>query len=139
MSYISFFTFDLYSNISLSYIPCKFIQKLAGIPKTYSRLFANDGDITIARIYDEVCAFEKERTKLMQEDIESMFRNSMETFADVEGEDRQALQFFSFICSLSLDVYVKKLLIEKLIDEIPVPDDKESKEHKEKEHKEKKK
>jgi hypothetical protein len=60
----------------------------------------------------------------------------METFADVEGKDRQTLQFFAFICSLSLDVYVKKLLIEKLIDEIPVPDDKESKE---KEHKEKKK
>jgi hypothetical protein len=26
---------------------------------------------------------------------------------------------FSFICSLSFDVYVKKLLIEKLLDELP--------------------
>jgi len=104
----------------------KDIETLLGtITKKY---FGNDGDITIAHIYDEVCAFEKERTKLLQEDIESMFHNSMETFSDVEGEDRQTLQLFSFICSLSMDVYVKKLLIEKLIDEIPVPDEKDVKE-----------
>ena len=28
------------------------------------------------------------------------------------------LKIFAFICSLSFDVYVKKLLIEKLVDEI---------------------
>ena len=80
------------------------------------KYFQSDNGINIARIYDEVCAFEKERTKLLQKDIELMFNNSMETFADIEGDDREYLQFFSFICSLSLDVYVKQLLIEKLID-----------------------
>ena len=78
--------------------------------------FQSEGDINIARIYDEVCAFEKERTKLLQKDIELMYNNSMETFSDVDVENRDYLQFFSFICSLSLDVYVKQLLIEKLID-----------------------
>ena len=92
------------------------------------KYFQTDSAVSISQIYDEVCAFEKERTKLLQEDIESMFHNSMETFSDVEGEDRQTLQLFSFICSLSMDVYVKKLLIEKLIDEIPVPDEKDVKE-----------
>ena len=77
------------------------------------KYFQSDNGINIARIYDEVCAFEKERTKLLQKDIELMFNNSMETFADIEGDDREYLQFFSFICSLSLDVYVKQLLIEK--------------------------
>lgn len=80
------------------------------------KYFQSDNGINIAQIYDEVCAFEKERTKLLQKDIELMFNNSMETFADIEGDDREYLQFFSFICSLSLDVYVKQLLIEKLID-----------------------
>ena len=80
------------------------------------KYFQSDNGINIARIYDEVCAFEKDRTKLLQKDIELMFNNSMETFADIEGDDREYLQFFSFICSLSLDVYVKQLLIEKLID-----------------------
>lgn len=91
------------------------------------KYFQSDSNINIARIYDEVCAFEKERTKLLQKDIELMFNNSMETFADVADEDREYLQFFSFICSLSLDVYVKQLLIEKLIDEIPVPEENKEK------------
>ena len=98
------------------------------------KYFHTDSPISISRIYDEVCAFEKERTKLLQKDIESMYNNSMETFTDIEGEDREVLQFFSFICSLSLDVYVKKLLIEKLIDESydSVKQEKDSEKEKEK-------
>ncbi len=83
--------------------------------------FQSEDDINIARIYDEVCTFEKERTKLLQKDIELMFNNSMETFADAPETNREYLQFFSFICSLSLDVYVKQLLIEKLIDATSTP------------------
>ena len=38
-----------------------------------------------------------------------------DTFADKEdGEEKDFLQLFSFLCMLILDVYVKKLLIEKL-------------------------
>ena len=85
--------------------------------------FQAEGDINIARIYDEVCAFEKEHTKLLQKDIELRFNNSMERFSDVDVEKRDYLQFFSFICSLSLDVYVKQLLIEKLIDVTSAPDE----------------
>ena len=76
------------------------------------KYFHSENNITIARIYDEVCAFEKERTKLMQKDLEEMYQQSMETFTDVEEEDRQSLQFFSFMSSLILDIYVKKLLLE---------------------------
>ena len=94
------------------------------------KYFHTDSELDIAYIYDEVCAYEKERTKLLQKDIELMYNNSMETFTDVPEEDREALQFFSFICSLSLDVYVKKLLIEKLIDTMPAPAEKETKKEK---------
>ena len=34
----------------------------------------------------------------------------------INSDDKELLQYFSFICMLSLDVYVKKQLIEKLID-----------------------
>ena len=91
------------------------------------KYFQSDSNINIAHIYDEVCAFEKERTKLLQKDIELMYNNSMETFADAPETDREYLQLFSFICSLSLDVYVKQLLIEKLIDGIPVPEENKEK------------
>lgn len=94
------------------------------------KYFHTDSEVDIAQIYDEVCAFELERTKLLQKDIELMYHNSKERFTDVPEEDREALQFFSFICSLSLDVYVKKLLIEKLIDTMPESAEKETKKEK---------
>ena len=103
----------------------KDIEMLLG-PIT-EKYFESKSNLNIARVYDEVCAFEKERTKILQKDIEVMYQNSMETFADVPEEDRETLQLFSFICSLSLDVYVKKLLIEKLIDTMPEPEDKKKK------------
>ena len=87
----------------------KDIQMVLG-PIT-EKYFESDGDINIARIYDEVCAFEMERTKILQKDIEIMYNNSLETFLDVPDEDKEILQQFAFICTLSLDVYVKKLLI----------------------------
>ena len=87
------------------------------------KYFESKSGINIATVYDEVCAFELERTKILQKDIEVMYDNSMETFLDVPEEDKRNLQMFSFICSLSLDVYVKKLLIEKLIDELPKPEE----------------
>ena len=44
---------------------------------------------------------------------------SQDTFADAGEEDREFLKTFSFICMLSFDVYVKKQIIEKLVDQLP--------------------
>lgn len=83
------------------------------------RYFQTDSGIDITRIYDEVCAKDKDRASLLKNDIQALFEASEETFLDVDGEDQNFLQFFSLICMLSLDVYVKKQLIEKLIDLVP--------------------
>ena len=83
------------------------------------KYFDQTSDLNISRIYDEVCAFEKDRTSILQEDIKSVFSASQATFTDIADGDRETLQFFSLICMLSLDVYVKKQLIEKLIDLLP--------------------
>lgn len=48
--------------------------------------------------------------------MDEKFRIAQNTFEDAPAEDRDFLKFFSFICMLSFDVYVKKLLIEKMID-----------------------
>lgn len=80
------------------------------------KYFHTDSELNMARIYDEVCAFEKERTHTLQEDIKNVYEMSQKTFSDIDEEDRELLQFFSFICMLSLDVYVKKQIIEKSID-----------------------
>lgn len=50
-------------------------------------------------------------------DITKKFNTSSTTFADAPEEDQDFLHTFSFICMLSFDVFVKRMLIEKLIDE----------------------
>jgi predicted kinase len=42
-------------------------------------------------------------------------------FSNVPEDEQEYLRFFAFICSLSFDVYVKKMIIEKLIDQLPEP------------------
>ena len=43
----------------------------------------------------------------------------MSAFSDVpEEEDRDNLKLFAFICSLSFDVYLRKMMIEKIIDNL---------------------
>ena len=88
------------------------------------KYFGNDGDFDITSVYQKVCQFEKSRISDMQEDIAKIYTQSVEYFdiEEVEGKDKEYLQLFSFICSLSFDVYVKKLLIEKMIDELPEPE-----------------
>ena len=52
----------------------------------------------------------------MKKDIEEKFKISENTFLEAPEEQKEFLQIFSFICMLSFDVYVKRLLIEKIID-----------------------
>ena len=54
----------------------------------------------------------------MKKDVARKYHRSKETFQEVSEEDREFLQLFSFICMLSFDVYVKKQMIEKMIDEL---------------------
>ena len=51
-------------------------------------------------------------------------RTAENSFVCVDDEEREQLQKFAFICNLSFDVYVKKQLIEKMVDELPKPDKK---------------
>ena len=87
-------------------------------PLTDKYFGKNDG-FNITSIYEEVCSLEKSRIDSLAKDISKLYCSSQETFQDAPAEDREALQFFSFICSLAFDVYVKKLLMEKLIDQLP--------------------
>lgn len=87
------------------------------------KYFQNDKDFNITAIYKEVCELEKSRIDALQKDVAKAYHQAMESFAGIEinEEDRDYLKLFSFIASLSFDVYVKKLLIEKLINELPDP------------------
>lgn len=47
-----------------------------------------------------------------EKDVARHFEQAQKSFADADEESRDFLQQFYFICMLSFDVYVKKLLIE---------------------------
>lgn len=78
--------------------------------------FDKTGGMELEQIYREVFGLEDAQKDLLKEDIERKYRTAGETFADAPEEDQDFLHIFSFICMLSFDVYVKKLLIEKMID-----------------------
>ena len=80
------------------------------------RFFNTAGDYGLENIYEEAFGLEKEHIDLLKQDIMEKFRRSEQTYQDAPQDDRDFLQTFAFICMLSFDVYVKKLLIEKMID-----------------------
>ena len=88
------------------------------------KYFHNGEDFDITSVYEEVCSLEKSRIDHLAKDIAKIYSTSAETFQDAPEEDRESLQLFSFICSLAFDVYVKKLLMEKLIDQLPGSEEK---------------
>lgn len=82
------------------------------------KYFQNDENLNIEAIYSEVFSLEQSQVDKLAKDITDKFNISRRTFENAE-EDQKFLQLFSFICQLSFDVYVKKQLIEKLIDQLP--------------------
>lgn len=81
--------------------------------------FDNEEQISLEDIYSEIYNLEVEQSYSMAKDVMKTFVKSKRTFTDVEGEDeKEYLQIFSFIAMLSFDVYIKKSLIESIIDDV---------------------
>ena len=83
------------------------------------RYFHKDGEMNMQSIYEEVFSLEKEQVEKMKQDVTEKYETASRIFPEAEAEDQEFLRIFSFICLLSFDVYVKKQVIEKLIDELP--------------------
>ena len=86
------------------------------VPLTQKYFHTPSQELNLGTIYNEVFSLEKEEIEDLQKDIEKKFATSRETFREAPETDQEILQLFSFISMLSYDVYVKKLLIEKMID-----------------------
>ena len=86
-----------------------------------------DASYNLEKIYKKVLELEKAQTDGVKEDILHKFQLSEKSFTDAQEGSREFLQIFSFICMLSFDVYIKRLLIEKIIDLFPVQEGKDKK------------
>lgn len=80
------------------------------------KFFDTEEDFNLEKIFETAFGLESEQTEALKKDVIAKFHISEETFKEAPDDSREFLQMFSFICMLSFDVYVKKLLIEKMID-----------------------
>lgn len=80
------------------------------------KYFHTADQFDLSAVYKEVCHLEKGRISSVQEDIKKLWNDSSKTYQNAPEEEQEYLQLFAFICSLSFDVYIKKTIIEKLID-----------------------
>ena len=84
--------------------------------------FDAEGGLSFTDIYKDICDLEKSRITDLMKDVTKSYQYALETFEDMPEEERAKLQTFAFLCNLSFDVYVKKQIIEKLIDGLPKPE-----------------
>ena len=61
---------------------------------------------------------EKKQLEDLKKDVVDKFRRAENSFAETSGEEREFLQKFALICLLSFDVYMKKMIVEKLVTEL---------------------
>lgn len=101
------------------------IQKLME-PLT-GRYFGEDKEFKLESVYREVFSMEKEEIENLKKDVIKKFRRAERTFEEAPEEGQEFLKMFSFICQLCFDVYLKKMMIEKMIDNISELEDRKRK------------
>ena len=65
---------------------------------------------------------ELEQIEPLIKDVSRKFNKARSSFSDADEKEQDFLQKFAFICMLSFDVYVKKQVIENLIDQMATQD-----------------
>ncbi|MCR5092985.1 MAG: DUF1836 domain-containing protein [Lachnospiraceae bacterium] len=98
------------------------------------RFQADDKDaFSLSDIYTEISELEGSLLDPAKEDIRSKMEKAERSFVDAPREYRDSMRMFAFISMLAYDVYIKKLLIEKMIDGLKEPEKAEAgKKHAEK-------
>lgn len=97
-----------------NFLPISDIKTILG-PLT-DKYFHKDADLNLEAIYTTL--FSKEDTFVQEvlENVMKQFHMSADLFPDAPEADQASLREFTFICMLSLDIYLKKQLIEAILD-----------------------
>ena len=97
-----------------NFLPISDIKTILG-PLT-DKYFHKDADLNLEVIYTTL--FSKEDTFVQEvlENVMKQFHMSADLFPDAPKADQASLREFTFICMLSLDTYLKKQLIEAILD-----------------------
>lgn len=83
------------------------------------KYFQKGNGLNLEDIYEEVFSLEADQIESLKVSLKRDFERAGETFSEESEEDKEYLQLFSFICMMSYDIYIRKQIIEQLIDEFP--------------------
>lgn len=94
------------------------ISDIQTIIKPLSDMFyGKKGDLSLEDIYLRIFQLEEEQSTNVIQDIMKRFKDSKTVFPEIKDEtQRNYLSQFAFICMLSYDIYMKKSLIERMVD-----------------------
>ena len=87
----------------------KSAEQLTGRKRRYS----------MTDVYTEVFNYVSMNVERFPEEVAKILDETDQAFMNAPEEDREMLRRFNVICQLSADIYLRKLLIEKLLDETP--------------------
>ncbi len=81
------------------------------------KFFQSKEQRDLTDVYQEVFQVQFDNIDFEARDMIRKLRDSNKAFADIEDpEERKLLSNFAFICSLSFDIWIKKTIIESMID-----------------------
>lgn len=94
------------------------INDIQGILEPITKKFFQSEDgRDLSNVYQEVFQIQFDNIDFEARDMIRKLRDSNKAFADIEDkEERKLLSNFAFICSLSFDIWVKKTIIESIVD-----------------------
>lgn len=82
------------------------------------KFFQADSDRNLSDLYREIVGLAQDNMDSQLHDIIRKLKKSKETYANIKDpEEQRVLSRFAFICMLSFDVWVKKTIIENIIDD----------------------
>ena len=90
------------------------------------RFQVSDPQFDLSDIYNTCFDLQKEELDPLIEDIKKKYERSLSTFEDngLSEDEKKKMQMFSFIIQMLFDVYIKKLLMEKILDNMMKDDEK---------------
>ena len=87
----------------------KSVEELVGKRHRYS----------MTDVYTEIFKYVAEEVERFPGEVEKILDETDNAFIGAPAEAREMLRRFNVICQLSADIYLRKILIEKLLDETP--------------------
>lgn len=82
------------------------------------KYFTDKSDISLEDIYSNIGVIENGLIEESKNDIKKKIDDSKNSFTDASEDDKEFLQLFTLITSLSFDVYLKKQMIEGIVDKL---------------------